>query len=239
MKHSLSDGRLQTRLDTLSKKVVAPLGKTGVLFLDTGAVIDFEREIHLCHLKDPQSTPSFFYQSLHAVIPSLFVTAPVLSEIRRHHELHRYNGRPEISAETFNLMGLFYSSYCDFVRTNPSSLSPDKARYDTYWASQFAFDPDHKKACSDEISVVDRDLVSSALLTRYSGDVACVAVASSDSHIAKSLAVLNDQIPIREAYVTCLSRKLGLPPEHCLNGEVLSFGYDGLVPVHSRGENHG
>lgn len=157
------------RIDILVNKINDVLkGDTSLVFLDTGAVIDFEVEIiGTSRLKDKSFSPSTFYSLLQRRLPKIFVTEHALQEIHRH-QLHRISRHPEISSETFDIVFQMHVDYIDFIR-QISAVGRDleQVRYDVYWAGKMAFEADHKKCCKDPISLPDREQIAAALWCRY------------------------------------------------------------------------
>ena len=156
------------RLDRLAGRMKKSAGNTCAVFLDTGAIIDFEREIERWKLKDSRVTPYDFYQDLTSRRMPLYVTVPICGEVLFHHKNHKLSGSPEISGETVELIMSMHQNYLDMLKRERVALrDSEQVGYDTYWASKMAFAEGHKKREMDPVSYADRDLVSSALWARY------------------------------------------------------------------------
>jgi len=141
-----------------------------LVFVDTGAVIDCESEAKRWKLADPDGNVKRVYEILSQyenITP--LVTREVLGEVVRHHEGHIINGQPEISEESYRIIGRELSNYVDLLGTVVGyDRDPEEIRRDTYWAINLAFDKKHKKAYRDPYSEVDRELVHSAALAKHS-----------------------------------------------------------------------
>lgn len=207
---------LQERLNRLVVTIKDLGGTKPVVFLDTGAIIDFDREIcKKWRLSDSQANVQLFYRHLTQQGLPLFVTEGTLSEVILHHTRHRINGRPEISSDSFRSVLGMHADYCEFLRNLAGvALDPETVRYDVYWASKIAFPPEHKKNCLDPISKADRDLVAEALWARYTSSPPSIlkthepgpkygmgpaeqitgsVIISPDSHIHQTVRVLWDE----------------------------------------------
>jgi len=191
-----------------------------LVFLDTGAIIDFEKDVmRRAKLIDSSVTSSRFYNRLSWKIFPMFVTDHILSELFTHHRKHELSGRPEISGETFEAVWDMHEKYCTFLRgVDGSDRESEQVRYDAYWAGQLAFPEGHKKKCRDPISRTDRELVASALWSRYTWE----SIGSSNAKLRYDSAVI-------------------ISPDCHVSGavellmETINLGYDGLSVVSSRG----
>ena len=208
------------RINELSKRIKAGSGDNPLVFLDTGAVIDFENELKLWKQKDSSLSSSKWYSQFAKDFP-IFVTEGVMEETTRHHEHNRVNGRPEISRETHAIMQKYHENYCMYLKKIERHGKPfDQVRLDAHWASQFAFAGDYKKGVLDVISTVDRETVETAVWLRYSVDsdkkpVTSSVILSPDRHLEDTVAVLTD-------------RNMAVSSVH---GD---FGYDGIKVLTSR-----
>jgi len=204
------------RLNKLAGKILVFAGENPLVFLDTGAIIDFEREIDRWKLAGLKISPVEFYKELFKRIgrTPVYVTEHIYNESMVHNQHHVINGKREISDGTIDFISGLHSDYCSFLRdvqNNPYFY--DNLRYHTYWAGKMAFDKYHKKNCLDPMSFADRELVSSALWARYASflkggnevDVTSSVIISPDCHVSEVSKVL-----------------------------VQNFGYDGLEVVSSR-----
>jgi len=212
---------MEKRLEKFVGNIGDGVGDNPLVFLDTGAVIDFERELEFWKLRSHDYNSSRWYSNLGKGLP-LFVTEEAMKEITRHHEKFRINNRPEISEETFGIVQGFHENYCKFLKEmsmNPKSL--DQVRFDTYWASKLAFKDDYKKGVLDVISPSDREMISTAVWLRYAldknnRDITSCRVLSPDSHLKTTIEALTDQN--RDIY-----------------DQFGEFGYNNIRVVSSRG----
>lgn len=172
-------------------EAIVDLGNSPVIFLDTSTVIGFERSINL-QSKAGRYQSDAFYSIISGICPRVFVTSPILAEMDRHSRVTR-SGRPEISQATMEVMHRFHINLVNFVRNARHTRDYDSVRRDVYWASLMAFPPEHKKSCCDGISSTDRDLVSSAIDSRYTENITGSLVLSCDAHIRGTIDVLTDQ----------------------------------------------
>ena len=206
----------QDRIKRLADRVKENVGDNPVFFFDTCSIIDFEQEIRRWKLIDSDMSPELFYSSLLELISPVFVTDHVYEELINHHHCHRINGNPEISYFTLNVAGDMHRNYCNFLRNVVDSVYEiDFFRYATYSASLEAFAEGHKKQCRDPISRTDRELVASALWSRY--------------------AFIHDRNFDNKAITTSVI----ISPDCHIGGisEVLTgarYGYDGLKVVSTR-----
>jgi hypothetical protein len=201
---------LEDRIEKLAGKILDGSSEVFV-FLDAGAIIDFEREIDMWRIKDKKVNSSTFYDSLLSYGFPIFVTPGVMTEVGIHHRNHRLNGKSEISCDTYDFAEYFSRHYDAFLKQAKPTIPLDQVRYDSYWASQFAFDEGHKKREIDPISDNDLELVSSAVWAKncrvlshdptakvfdYNSKVVeRIAVLSPDDHVLQTIKVLNDQDP--------------------------------------------
>lgn len=170
-------------------------GKNPIVFLDAGAVIDFEKWIKQAKLKDSSLTSDHFYGSLGRQGFPLFLTEHNLEEVEAHHIDHKIGGRPEIGPRTMDISKKMYSGYMDFLKNAVPTLSIDNVRLDTFWASRLAFPEDHKKSEQDPMSYNDRELVASSVWSRYvdhSHLPTGVVILSPDAHVIETTRVLTD-----------------------------------------------
>jgi hypothetical protein len=186
---------LLARLNSLVERVKNDMDENLLVFLDTGAVIDFEREISRQRRVDKEVTPSLFYNALLKELPHMFVSEGTLKEVDNHYKYHCLNGLPEISIETRDMVRNMYSNYCNFLKhVEDIRKDAEQVRFDIYWASKFAFPEGHKKAILDPISRTDREMVSDAAWSRYAimpgGEIGGGVIISPDSHIAETIKVL-------------------------------------------------
>ena len=129
------------RLDRLAGRMKKSAGNTCAVFLDTGAIIDFEREIERWKLKDSRVTPYDFYQDLTSRRMPLYVTVPICGEVLFHHKNHKLSGSPEISGETVELIMSMHQNYLDMLKRERVALrDSEQVGYDTYWASKMVFE---------------------------------------------------------------------------------------------------
>src|SRR3989344_1837088 len=194
---------LDRRIKNLAERIKSSVGDNPLVFLDTCAVIDFEKEVRRARLVDQRITNALFFDSfLSALHLPIYITEHIYREIEQHTRC-RISGHPEISRGTFRMVGNMHSDYCDFLKNvQGSDFEFDKVRYDVYWAGKMAFSNSHKKGCRDLISVTDRELLSTALWARYTSipmgeisEVKCITdsiIVSSDSHIIETSRVLNN-----------------------------------------------
>ncbi len=207
---------LGSRVGKIARRVLQGTQQKPHVFLDTGAVIDFEREIALCRLKDSSVTPDMFYSLFFGLVgDNVWVNDGVFEEIESHHIHHLLGGRPEICDESYRNVSGMHVRFKDFSRGSIFCGDLDKIRHSTYWASKLAFPNGHKKLCDDEASCVDRGLISSAFhIATIDRNVpyrrqnvfldfspventnrASVVVVSPDSHITETIKVLTDSHP--------------------------------------------
>lgn len=233
------------RQQVLNLIEAVPAERAAALFLDTGAIIDFERKLNTLRTKtlvSRETLASSFYDELLHRVPLTFVTEPVLKEVIRHHHANHRNGNPEISHASSHFACLFYSNYCDFQKSHSCTKDVEKIRYDTYWAGTFAFDNHHKKCYDDRISFTDRDLIASAVAARYSGELDAVYIVSPDSHHHRTVEVLSDRRSIRDNLESVLAHRSAHRAcdnlQEFKNGS-LQFHYNNVYVIDSKGKEHG
>ena len=226
---------MKTRVGSLVERIKESTGDNWIVLLDTGAIIDFEREVAQFKLKNPKLSTVDFYKSLFDELGSLYVNDSVLKEVAAHNERHFINGSPEISLATFMAIAKMRKMYDDLIGIGNPSLDLEKAKYDTYWASKYSFEEGHKKQAKDPISHVDRETIASALylknlfLPTLESDsqykiVSGVAILSPDSHIAKTVEVL-----LGENFDAMERLK-----DFTANNKDWRFGYNGIKVINSR-----
>lgn len=192
---------LDNRVNVLARRILDSSGNNPITFFDTGAIIDFEKEVSRnLRLIDKRITPSTFYESFRKKVHPIFVTEHVMEEVVAHNKYHKLNEIPEISNETFNIVTGMHRDYCEFLRSISSNgLDIEQVRYDVYWAGKMAFDLEHKKCCRDPISRVDREQLAAALWAKYScvqdnsGKDRCVSssiIVSPDCHLVGTTKIL-------------------------------------------------
>ena len=210
---------LDRRVEKLSERITESKGDKIVIFLDTSAIIDFDKEIRRARLFDENITTTMFYDRLTLKLGlPIYVTEHVYKEADQHTR-HKISGFPEICRGTFRIIGEFHSRYCDLLKSvSGSEFDFDKVRYDVYWAGRMAFEENHKKSCRDPISKTDRELVSTALWLRY---------ASVPEDTDNSKPISNSIIISSDCHISETSRFL-------MNTE---FCYDGLDPIRYNGLN--
>lgn len=189
---------MERRIRKLVELVKNDAGENPLVFLDTSAILDFEKEIKLWKLKDRANNTSLWYMNLEKGFP-LFVTEGVMAEVTKHYTCNCIGGRPEISDETYGLIEKMHEKYCAFLREismNPRDL--EKVRYDSYWASILGVRDNEKKRDFDIVSSVDRKTVENAAWLRYALDkngnpVTSSSVIGHDGHLSESIRVLTDK----------------------------------------------
>ena len=180
-------------------------GKSTLVFLDNGAIIDAEAELTRWKFYDSSANIGKMYSLLQKPGINLYVTAPVFGETTNHYKHNRKGGRLEISEANYDIVKGLHGDYEKFLQNvQKNDKERDALRRDVYWASILAFEDDEKKKTRDPISYVDRDLVSSAVLAKYShfphhikgkdGKIETivkepdkVVVLSPDSHVEKTI----------------------------------------------------
>jgi len=189
---------MERRLSNLVKNIKKDSGDHPLVFLDTGAVIDFENELKLWRQNDKSRNSTQWYHLLSKDLP-IFITEGAMSEVTKHHEHHKINGRPEISAETYDLVNKYHEDYCKFLKEiSDPKRDLDQVRFDTYWASELSFREDYKKGVLDVISNIDRETVETAAWMRYVSNpkdkgVTSSIILSPDKHLDETVATLTDK----------------------------------------------
>ena len=190
-------------VEGIARNVLDGAGSRPIVFLDSGAIIDFEREVlKKWRLSDVRAASSeTFYGLLSDRIPGLFVSEHIIGEVRPHCECNTINGRPEVSDQTIYALGKLHESYCGFIRDiSGTGIEMDLARYQTFHASSMAFEKDHKKSCLDPISRTDKELIALALWSKYTCSpsyfdqnvpVSQSVIISPDNHIIRTIGVLS------------------------------------------------
>jgi hypothetical protein len=173
-------------------------GERPLVFLDTGAVIQFENE--LAANENARLTSYWLYSALAKKFP-IYVSEHALQEICRHHKEHIIGRRPEISEETHFIMENLHKDYCSFlkqVRSNPRRL--DEVRYDVLNAGQIAEivrSREHEKKKNKEgMSEIDREILGTAAFLRY-------AVLEGEKPITSSIILSTDNLLIDCAHILC------------------------------------
>ena len=187
----------------IARKVLDGAGSNPVVFLDSGAIIDFEREVlKKWRLSDVRAAnPETFYELLSDKIHNLFVSEHIINEVRTHCDCNTINGKPEVSAKTIDSLCRLHEEYCNYIRdVSGMGMEMDVARYQTFHASSMAFEKDHKKAQLDPISRTDKELVALTLWSRYTClpgyfdkniPVSQGVIISPDNHIIRTIGVLS------------------------------------------------
>ncbi|MEI6731189.1 MAG: hypothetical protein WCK90_00760 [archaeon] len=179
----------------VSERIKSLGGKNPIVFLDAGAVIDFEKWIKQAKLKNSSLTPDHFYGALNSQGFSVFLTEHALEEVETHHIDHKIGGRPEVGPRTMDISRKLHSNYMDFLKNAVPTLSIDNVRLDTFWASRLAFPEDHKKSEQDPMSYNDRELVASSVWSRYVDHAHAptgVVILSPDAHVIETTRILTD-----------------------------------------------
>ena len=230
LKKAREEGFMDERVRKLVKRMRDASGRRDLsgflMFLDTSAIIDSEGEVKRWRASDSAADINGLYERLYQALGDgrfpIFVTGEVLTEVRAHHENSRLNGRPEVSAENFEIASRAHEAYHDFLlHVAHREREFDQVRYDTYWASKLAFSGDEKKGERDPIARTDRELLAAALYARYCvrseagilRPAEGVIVLSADDHLKGTLDVLTDRTA---------------------NQEGIKFGYGGVYVVRSR-----
>lgn len=190
------------RIEGLVKLICREAGSNPIVFLDTGAVLDFEQESQGWRLNDSKLTTNNFYNGLSERLRNMYITGDILEEILNHHENHKINGRKEVSKETYEHASRMFLDYLDFMREAdfPDDFDFENVRHDVYWAGHLSFNPDHKKCYQDSISDNDRQLIADALATKYlignaAGDKTGTVIVSPDCHYSKTVDLLMGRHP--------------------------------------------
>ena len=228
---------LESRVEKLAVRIESLAGKTGLVFLDNCAIIDFEREIERHKLVDSSIHGADFYKAFVDRGIHFYVTEHILGEALNHNSYNLVKGKPEISSETIGEVVKMHQKYCDFIKIGEPQIPIDKVRYDTYWASLVAFDEYHKKSCIDPISKNDRELVSSTVWAKHlefpgylEENVKSMAsgavIISPDCHVVNAVNVLTGRDC--EA-IERIKKKIDSP--NSLEG---GFGYNGIYVISSR-----
>jgi hypothetical protein len=197
------DIHMEDRVERLVERVLKDSGDNPIVFLDTGAIIDFEKEVlRRWKLVDSSATTPKFYNLMANNGFPIYVTDHIYGgEVVRHQQCNSLNGNPEISHDTFEIVTDMHNAYCNFLRSiDGNAFDIEEVRYATYTAGLEAFEEGHKKKCIDPISRVDRELVASALWARYatlpsvdsieSKPISTSTIVSPDCHISGTSKVL-------------------------------------------------
>ena len=208
--------QMNSYLDRLETKIKSGMGRNFLVMLDTCAVIDFEHYANNWRLKDKNKGISAFYTSFCSRGFPVYVNKRVIQEVFKHRNNHSVAGRDEVSAEGATIVNQMYLNYQRFMQTlvesNPKKI--EDIRYDVYWATKLAFDPDHKKICDDLISRVDKSIIAAATWARYANlidgayltdlffdsakdgtpvrSLDGVVIVSPDAHLSETVRVLTD-----------------------------------------------
>lgn len=189
---------MKDRITRFRKLMLQHAGSNPLFFLDTGAIIDFEKEVKRWKLKDNRYNTRDYYAELSRGL-QIYVTEKVIGEVARHHEHHFVNGFPEISQETMDIVSRFHSEYCRFLKEiSINTADFERVRWDSYWACHFTFPEGCKKSYIDPISCTDRETVETAIWARYALDsnrnpITSSTVISPDEHLIESIRTLTDQ----------------------------------------------
>lgn len=188
-------------ISKLEKDVVDNLsGKSPVIVLDTGALIDISNAtrkydlVHrIVHHKRGGENPNYFdavsFLKYFSGMAPLIITPRTHKEIYRHAST-RLNGHTfelPLRAVEFSLDNMVTSTL--FLDGLQGELPKDETRYDTYWTSKECCNGNHKKqeeGCSD----TDKEILeavaylSSGRTVRQTGEkVDQVIILSSDAHV--------------------------------------------------------
>ena len=233
---------MEDRLSVLGEQIRRNARDNTLIFLDTGAIIDFEQQGRVWRARDRESLSSFYYALMGSGFP-VFVNRRVYAETKRHATENFLNGRHEISPETMAFVHLMYKNFHKFLRqfVDRNDQPIDEVRYDVYWASQLALGQDPRSNGLDRISRTDKSLVAAAVWSRYAHLPGAVGmrdidggeggkkqdtvpidgtiIISPDGHVREIVDLLTD----RSAVSYDLQSDCGI-----------KFGYDGIRVVSSR-----
>ena len=133
MKNGNGKHCLNKRVDSLAEQVLNSGGAFPLVFLDTGAIIDFETEVlKQWKLTDSKIGPANFYLMLGAKGFPIYVTNEVMEEVGAHYMGHRVNGNPEISSETMAIILSMNDKYHSLLKTVSTPIDKDAVRYHAY-----------------------------------------------------------------------------------------------------------
>lgn len=199
---------LERRIFSLIENIFLHAGANPIVFLDSGALIDFDSEARRWRLVPDyrDMTPERFYLTINTTLAKsksnnvFFMTPENHEELQNHYENHFLNGRSEVSRDTFEFGSesyLLFRKFMENIHFNENDF--DRFSYDLYWASKMAFGNGHKKSCLDCISLADKELLNYALyfsqaitnnlVFGYTG----VCVISPDSHILETIKVISGE----------------------------------------------
>jgi hypothetical protein len=203
---NLARGHFKKRLECI-ESAISNAGDYPVVFLDTGAIILWENWLRKLRSADSSLDTEKFFNELNLIASrtnsNIYVPSGILEEIESHNKNNRINGFAEISDDAFNYARNFNQRYSDFLEFTKNFRDPGKIKLDTYWVTKFCFEKGHKKNEIDPVSLSDRELISSALLSRYAyvsetemypeKRVTGSVIFSTDSHISRAIEVLTDR----------------------------------------------
>lgn len=208
----------------LLSEIKKNVGENPLVFLDTGAVIDFEKDLKVWRRKYGAEMNHLLYGKLTENFP-IFVTEHTLREIVKHNKDHIINGSKEISDLTLERMQGYHEDYCSFVKQADFMESVGQIGLDVFWANKLAFKDNKKKRERDPMSYEDRKLLENALFLRYAIDsngkpITSSTILSPDRHISGTIKVLKDL----DGYLLSQMQKDGIK----------RFGHTELYSVSSR-----
>jgi hypothetical protein len=191
---------MEKGIERLIEVILKDGGERPLVFLDTGTVIEWEKELKQNSNRHLNST--WLYSKLGEKLP-LYVPECSMLELQSHHLFNRVNRRKEISNETIGIISRLHSEYCKYLKQQKDNEKDiEKIRYDVYFAGDIA----HvrrgidcpKKSQKEPLSRVDRGLLETAIYLRYGKvadeiDTTSSIVLTTDDLIQKTAEVLCDR----------------------------------------------
>lgn len=175
------------------------IGENPLIFLDTSAVIDFEKICYDTSLgqsgKDKPRDCSRYLETLsqtqRIIIPSCMV-----EELEKHRNCF-IGRRKEISDKTFEVVNKIDVNSKKIMKSAKTMNDREKIRLDVYWATKECFRDNHKKDVQDRISDNDKNLVVDAIHYKNSKingkEITSSLIYSLDSHIHHLVYFLKNQ----------------------------------------------
>jgi|GEM_PF-3362640 hypothetical protein len=166
------------------------VGENPLIFLDCGAVIDFEKYFYDNSLgvcgKDKPRDCSKYLETL-SYTGRVIIPDYMKMELENHRNCQINNGRKEISDKTFDSINRISADSSKIIKHLKPSLERDKIGLDVYWATKECFKDNHKKDLCDRISRNDRDLVVDAIHAKNSKiegkEITSTLIFSPDYHV--------------------------------------------------------
>jgi len=175
-------------------------GERPLVFLDTGAVIQFESDLKMNENRNLDST--WLYSTFRKHFP-VYISESAIAEMCMHHKHNRINGKLEIPDSTKDILIKFHEDYCNFLKQEIIvPLQFDKIRYDVLSAGQIAEKmrsrENLKKTNLEGLSRTDRSILETAGWLRYAQlpdgkDFTGSVILSTEALMRKTAGILCDK----------------------------------------------